>query len=202
MILPKLDHHPIGFAKGYRIFTPRIGFHLTSTYNTNIIPPANKVKYTVDNICNTIECMIKKISNFIQVNAIYLILIQLFFALFGSLYFSDIAGFEPCVLCWWQRIFMYSQIPVILVALFKKEIDIYKYTLTLSILGIIVSIYHNLLYVGIIKNEDFCTGGISCTSKYVEYLGFITIPFLALMSFVIIITLSIISRNFIKNKNK
>jgi disulfide bond formation protein DsbB len=145
--------------------------------------------------------MIKKIIDFIQKNAIKLILVQLTLALFGSLYFSDVKGFEPCVLCWWQRIFMYSQIPVIIVALLKKEVDIYKYTLTLSILGIIVSIYHNLLYIGIIKNEDFCTGGISCTSKYVEYFGFVTIPFLALMSFVIIIALSIISRNYIK-KNK
>lgn len=145
--------------------------------------------------------MIKKFIDFIQKNAIKLILVQLSLALFGSLFFSDVKGFEPCVLCWWQRIFMYSQIPVIIVALLKKEVDIYKYTLTLSILGIIVSIYHNLLYIGIIKNEDFCTGGISCTSKYVEYFGFVTIPFLALMSFVIVIALSIISRNYIK-KNK
>jgi disulfide bond formation protein DsbB len=142
--------------------------------------------------------MIKKIIDFIQKNAIKLILIQLTLALFGSLYFSDVKGFEPCVLCWWQRIFMYSQIPVIIVALFKKEVDVYKYTLTLSTLGIIVSIYHNLLYTGIIKNNDFCTGGISCTSKYIEYFGFVTIPFLALISFVIIITLSIISRNYLK----
>lgn len=146
--------------------------------------------------------MIKKISNFILVNAIYLILLQLILALLGSLYFSNVKGFEPCILCWWQRIFMYSQIPVIAVALFKKEIDIYKYTLTLSILGIIVSIYHNLLYVGIIKNEDFCTRGISCTSKYIEYFGFVTIPLLALIAFSVIITLSLISRYYIKNRIK
>ncbi len=146
--------------------------------------------------------MIKKISNFILVNAIYLILLQLILALLGSLYFSNVKGFEPCILCWWQRIFMYSQIPVIAVALFKKEIDIYKYTLTLSILGIIISIYHNLLYVGIIKNEDFCTRGISCTSKYIEYFGFVTIPLLALIAFSVIITLSLISRYYIKNRIK
>ncbi len=157
-----------------------------------------KVKFTADSVYNMIYNMIKKISNFIQVNAIYLILLQLILALLGSLYFSNVKGFEPCVLCWWQRIFMYSQIPVIAVALFKKEIDIYKYTLTLSILGIIVSIYHNLLYVGIIKNEDFCTGGISCTSKYVEYFGFVTIPLLALIAFSVIIALSLVSRHYIK----
>jgi disulfide bond formation protein DsbB len=173
----------------------------TSMNNTNIIPPANKVKYTVYNICNTMESMVKKVIKFIQINAVYLILFQLTLALLGSLFFSDVKGFEPCVLCWWQRIFMYSQIPIIIVALLKKESDIYKYTLTMSILGIIVSIYHNLLYTGIIKNEDFCTGGISCTSKYVEYFGFVTIPLLALMAFSVIITLSLISRHYIKKQN-
>lgn len=156
----------------------------------------------MNGICNTIESMIKKIIHFIEVNAIKIILLQLIAALLGSLYFSDVRGFEPCVLCWWQRIFMYSQIPIIFIALFKKETKIYMYTLTMSLLGIIISIYHNLLYTGIIKNEDFCTGGISCTSKYIEYFGFVTIPLLALIAFGVIITLSLISRNYIKKQNK
>ena len=139
---------------------------------------------------------------FIQKNAIYIVLIQAIVATLGSLYFSDIKGYEPCVLCWWQRIFMYSLIPVITIATLRRENRIYQYTLPMAILGIIVSIYHNLLYVGIIKNEEFCTGGISCTSKYIEYFGFVTIPFLALMGFAIIIGLSLISRNYINKENK
>ncbi len=139
---------------------------------------------------------------FIQKNAIYIILTQAIVALLGSLYFSDIEGYAPCVLCWWQRIFMYPIIIIIIIATLKKETRIYQYVLPMAILGITVSVYHNLLYTGIIKNEEFCTGGISCTSKYVEYFGFITIPFLAFLGFAIIITLSIISRNYINKQNK
>ena len=149
-------------------------------------------------ICITIMSMIK----FIQKNAMYLILAQVMVAIVGSLYFSDVKGFEPCVLCWYQRIFMYSLLPIITIALLKKESKIYHYTLPMAVLGIIVSIYHNLLYTGIIENEEFCSTGISCTSKYVEYFGFVTIPFLAFVGFAIIIILSIISRNYITKQNQ
>ncbi len=139
--------------------------------------------------------------SFIQKNAMYLILAQVVIAIVGSLYFSDVKGFEPCVLCWYQRIFMYSLLPIITIALLKKEKKIYHYTLPMALLGITVSIYHNLLYTGIIKNEGFCSTGISCTSKFIEYFGFVTIPFLAFVGFTVIIILSIISRNYIKKQN-
>ncbi len=138
---------------------------------------------------------------FIQKNAMYIVIAQVIAAIVGSLYFSDVKGFEPCVLCWYQRIFMYSLLPVVTIALLKRERRIYHYTIPMAILGIIVSIYHNLLYTGIIKNEDFCSRGISCTSKYIEYFGFVTIPFLALVGFAVIITLSIINRNYINKQN-
>lgn len=174
----------------------------TSANNINTIPPTNKVKYTVYNLYNTIKSMLKKTIDFIQINAIKIILAQVIVAILGSLYFSDIKGYAPCVLCWYQRICMYSMFPMIVTALWRKEDKIYQYTLPISILGALIALYHNLLYKGVIKNEEFCTGGISCTSKYVEYLGFITIPFMALTGFVVIITLSLISRNYIKNKTK
>lgn len=138
---------------------------------------------------------------FIQKNAMYIILVQAIVATLGSLYFSDIKGYEPCVLCWWQRIFMYSLIPVIIIATLRKENRIYQYTLPMAVLGLIVAIYHNLLYTGIIDVAEFCAGGISCTSKYIEYFGFVTIPFLAFLGFAIIIILSIISRNYINKQN-
>lgn len=144
--------------------------------------------------------MIKKIIDFIQINAIKIILAQVVVAIIGSLYFSDIKGYEPCILCWYQRICMYSMFPMILTALLRKESKIYQYTLPVSIFGAVIAIYHNLLYTGFIKTE-FCSTGISCTSKYVSYLGFITIPFMSLIGFTVIITLSIISRNYIKKQN-
>ena len=141
--------------------------------------------------------MFKNIINFIEKNSIKIILAQVIIAIFGSLYYSDIKGYEPCILCWYQRICMYALFPMIVTALWRKENKIYQYILPTSILGAIIAIYHNLLYTGFIKTE-FCTTGISCTSKYVEYLGFITIPFMSLIGFVIIITLALINRNYIK----
>jgi disulfide bond formation protein DsbB len=138
---------------------------------------------------------------FIQKNAVYIILIQVTVAVLGSLYFSDIKGYEPCVLCWYQRICMYSLFPIIIIAGLRKEVKIYQYIIPISALGWIIAFYHNMFYMGIIK-VDVCSAGISCTSKYVEYLNFINIPFLSLISFSIIIILAIINRNYLRNLHK
>lgn len=135
---------------------------------------------------------------FIQKHAINIILIQVTVAILGSLYYSDIKGYEPCILCWYQRICMYSLFPIIIIAGLRKEKKIYQYILPISILGIIIAIYHNLLYYGFIKTI-FCTTGISCTSKYVEYLGFISIPLMSLIGFSIIIILSLINKYYPNN---
>lgn len=137
----------------------------------------------------------------IQKNALYLILAQAIVALVGSLYFSDVKGFEPCVLCWYQRICMYALIPLVITGIVRKEHKLYQYILPFASIGIIISTYHNLLYTGIIKNEGFCSTGISCTSKYVEYFGFLTIPLMAFIGFAVIIALSLMSRNYIQKIN-
>ena len=70
---------------------------------------------------------------FIQKNIINIILIQVTVAIIGSLYFSDIKGYEPCVLCWYQRICMYALFPIIIIAGIRKEKKIYQYILPISI---------------------------------------------------------------------
>ncbi len=136
---------------------------------------------------------------FIQKNAINLILIQVVIAIVGSLYFSDIKGYEPCILCWYQRICMYALFPIIIIAKLRKESKIYQYILPISIFGFIISLYHNLLYTNIIKFE-FCSTGISCTTKYIDYFGFISIPLLSLIGFIIIIVLALFDKNYSLNK--
>jgi len=138
---------------------------------------------------------------FIQKNAVYIILAQVIIAILGSLYFSDIKGYEPCILCWYQRICMYSLFPIIIIAKMRNESKLYQYILPISILGFIIATYHNLLYYGFIK-FIFCTTGISCTSKYVEYLGFISIPLMSLIGFAFIILMSLIDMNYSKKNNK
>ncbi len=106
----------------------------------------------------------------------------------GSLYYSEIAGFTPCILCWYQRILMYPQVPLLAVALWKNEKIITDYILTLSLLGAPLSIYHYLLQLGLVPNISCSAVGfsISCAEKFVMNFGYITIPLMAATAFVMI----------------
>ncbi len=113
-------------------------------------------------------------------------------AVLGSLYFSEIRHFPPCVLCWYQRICIYPLVTILLVGILKKDSLVHLYALPLSIIGLIISFYHNLLYYNIIPESLApCVNGISCTTKYVEYFGFVTIPLLSFLTLAII-TFSVI----------
>ncbi len=106
-----------------------------------------------------------------------------------SLFYSEIAGFVPCTLCWFQRIFMYPQIVLLGIALFKKDSKIVDYALPLTVIGTIFSLYHNYVYYGgvsILPCSAFGLG-VSCLRRYVFELGYITIPLMSLTSFLLLI---------------
>ena len=111
----------------------------------------------------------------------------------GSLFFSHIMEFAPCVLCWYQRICLFPLVIILATGLFPFDYRIVKYALPLAVIGWLTAFYHNLLYSGIIpKDLEPCTQGASCTEKYIDLFGFLTIPMLSLLSFSIIIALLII----------
>ena len=111
----------------------------------------------------------------------------------GSLFFSYIMEFAPCVLCWYQRICLFPLVIILATGLFPFEKRVIKYSLPLAIAGWITAFYHNLLYSGIIPQDlQPCSKGVSCTEKYIDLFGFLTIPMLSLISFSIIITLLIL----------
>lgn len=108
-------------------------------------------------------------------------------ATLGSLYFSEVLGYPPCVLCWYQRICMYPLAVLFFSAIWTNETKYSKYTFPLILIGLVIAIYHNLLYYGVIPDSITpCTQGISCTSKQVEWFGFITIPLLSLTGFIVL----------------
>jgi len=107
-------------------------------------------------------------------------------AMLGSLYYSEIARFVPCTLCWYQRILMYPLSLIILVGLINHDEFLPNYVLPLSIIGIGVSGYHYLTQLGLFPHPTVCASGIPCNLRYVNYLGFVTIPFMALIAFLII----------------
>lgn len=111
----------------------------------------------------------------------------------GSLFFSYVMEFAPCVLCWYQRIFLFPLVLILAIGLFPFDKKVVKYALPLAIVGWLTAAYHNLLYVGIIPESiQPCSQGVSCTEEYINLLGFLSIPMLSLLSFSTIITLLII----------
>lgn len=114
-------------------------------------------------------------------------------ATLGSLYFSEVLKFTPCDLCWFQRIFMYPQVILLGLAVIRKEYGIARYSLALSIIGGTISLYHYALQkIPFFQTHAISCGRVPCTGQYINWLGFITIPFLALVAFVLISLLSII----------
>ena len=110
----------------------------------------------------------------------------------GSLFFSYVMEFAPCVLCWYQRIFLFPLVLILAIGLFPFDKKVVKYALPLAIAGWLTAVYHNLLYAGFIpKSIQPCSQGVSCTEEYINLFGILSIPMLSLLSFSTIVTLLI-----------
>ncbi len=127
-----------------------------------------------------------KLTPFLQRYGAYLALVVALTAMLGSLYYSEVAGFVPCTLCWYQRILMYPLTLIILVGIISQDEYLPNYVLPLSIIGLGFSTYHYLVQQGVFAHPAACSAGIPCNLRYVNYLGFITIPLMALTAFVLI----------------
>lgn len=144
----------------------------------------------------TTSIVSRKSSNFFQYLP-YIAWAQALVAMLGSLYFSEIAKYPPCVLCWYQRICLYPLVVIIAVGIVRKDKNMPYYVLPLSITGLLIAMYHNLLYYNILPEAAApCIAGVSCTTKFIEWFGFITIPSLAFFAFAFITAIMII---FLRN---
>lgn len=131
--------------------------------------------------------MNKSSGSFIVNYGLYLAWVVALTATLGSLYFSEIREFVPCELCWIQRIFMYPLTIILGIAAFTNEISIRKYVLPLSLIGNGVSLYHYLVQkVPGFADIKPCVQGVPCNIQYINWFGFVTIPFLALTAFTLI----------------
>lgn len=115
---------------------------------------------------------------------------QLAFALsasgvIGSMVFSEILNFVPCTYCWWQRVAMFPLALILGAAVLYRQKLAYLYSLPLAMVGTVLSAYHSLLQWNIItESADGCSlVGPSCAEPEIQWLGFITIPFLAFLTF-------------------
>src|SRR5688572_17772100 len=98
-------------------------------------------------------------------------------ALFGSLYLSEVLKYPPCNLCWYQRICLYPLTAIFASAIWNEDRRYPIYALPLAVPGLLFSIYHNLLYYGLIPAKLApCTKEISCSARQLELFGILTIP--------------------------
>lgn len=108
----------------------------------------------------------------------------------GSLFFSEVSDFIPCRLCWFQRIGMYPLAAILLIAALRRDVrGGALYGLPLAVFGSIVAIYHIYIEYHPEAETAACKVGAPCTVKWIDKLGYITIPVLALTAFLAIITL-------------
>ncbi len=125
----------------------------------------------------------------VRANALPLAALVALTATLGSLYYSEIAGFEPCRLCWYQRIAMYP-LPVILgIAAWRRDAAVRWYALPLAAGGSLIAGYHWLLQRIPALDAGACSAGVPCTAAWVERFGFVTIPYMALSAFALVAVL-------------
>ena len=106
----------------------------------------------------------------------------------GSLFFSEVIGYPPCSLCWYQRICMYPLAIILALGLFPLDKKVFKFAMPLTFIGWFFALYHNLLHWEVIPETAApCREGVACSTVYIDWFGFITIPLLSLVAFSIIL---------------
>ena len=110
----------------------------------------------------------------------------------GSLYYSEVAGYPPCELCWYQRICMYPLVPVLAVGLWHRGRSAGWYALPLAVVGLGVSAYHYQLQL-FDSGSSSCDPSAPCAFQWVDALGFASIPFMAGCGFLAIAGLALLS---------
>ncbi len=100
-------------------------------------------------------------------------------AVLGSLFYSNMVGFPPCYLCWWQRVAIYPLLVLFVVAIRNGGRDVFKYVLPLSVIGLVLSVYHSYVQWGGTPLIP-CDATASCSKLYVYAFGYITIPTMSL----------------------
>ena len=106
----------------------------------------------------------------------------------GSLFFSEVMDYVPCVLCWYQRIPMYALAVILGIALVTQDVNVVKYAQPLALIGVALAAFHCLLYLGYVpKGIQPCTQDIPCSEVKLQVWGFLTIPLMLLAAFLAIV---------------
>lgn len=122
-------------------------------------------------------------------SAIWLAWIVALVATVGSLVYSEVIHFVPCRLCWFQRIAMYPLAVILLVGAIRRETVVKFYALPLAIIGLVISIYHNVVQFFPSLEGGSCDPLNPCSARSIEVFGFMDLPFMAGAGFIVIAVL-------------
>jgi len=111
----------------------------------------------------------------------------------GSLYYSEVAGYPPCTLCWYQRIAIYPQVIVLGVAALRRDVEVWRTSVPLAVVGAGISVWH-IVIERIPSLAGPCDPANPCTIKWVEEFGFLTVPTMALAAAAAFIALTLLVR--------
>jgi disulfide bond formation protein DsbB len=119
----------------------------------------------------------------------------------GALFIGEVMGKTPCLLCWYQRAFMFPLAVILAVACYNGDAAAWRYGLPVAGIGLAVAAYHNLLFFGVIPEEiQPCTRtGPSCASADLNLVGIVPIPLLSLGAFAALTVLFLIIRRRMRN---
>ena len=137
---------------------------------------------------------------FLGGHAVLLALLVSLAAVSGSLFYSEIVGFEPCVLCWWQRVFVYPQVIIFAVALWKRKNDVFAYAVPMVLISGVLGLYQSYVYMGGTSILPCTALGGACAKNYVFEFGYISIPTMSLTISIFILLLAWANRIY-QNEN-
>jgi disulfide bond formation protein DsbB len=132
------------------------------------------------------------VTDVIAPNALGLAWLVAFLATAGSLYFSEVAGYVPCTLCWYQRIAMYPLVVILAVGAARRESAAAVYGLALAVIGALIAVYHSALEWMPALDTGACSATTPCTLVWFRVFGLISLPNLALTAFALIIVILLI----------
>ena len=116
-------------------------------------------------------------------------------ATLGALFIGEVMGQSPCVLCWFQRAFMFPLAGILAVACYASDAGAWRYALPLAVIGWLTALYHTLLYSGVVPEDiEPCGAGPSCSAADMTIVGGVPIPLLSLGAFTAVIALLILVR--------
>jgi len=131
--------------------------------------------------------------SFIKKNFIILAFFFLFFSVLFSLFYSEILNYAPCFHCWIQRIFLFPQMFLFGIAWFRKDKNVFWYSIFLLLVGMLDALYLNYIYYFNPNSAPCDASGVSCVKRLVsEFGGYISIPMFSFTIFFVLMTVLLV----------